>query len=167
MKSEKTLQKVIKEFLYIFGTQTTTNHDLMRYAKMLKIKNFHIVMSDEVKELPENNFSAILNFQLSSEKGSHWVSLYKYNGERLYYFDSYGTPVQKQVIEKFLQGEQSSNKHSHKTAKVIRTHDYKIQPLASSMCGQLSLLVIYLLSNGFKYEDIVNSLKNDIKLYIN
>ena len=172
MKSEKALQKVIKEFLYIFGTQTTTNHDLMRYAKMLKIKNFHIVMSDEVKELPENNFSAILNFQLSSEKGSHWVSLYKHNSERLYYFDSYGTPVQKQVIEKFLQGK---NKHSHKTAssserltpKAIRTHDYKIQPLASSMCGQLSLLVIYLLSNGFKYEDIVNSLKNDIKLYIN
>ena len=159
MKSEKTLQKVVKEFLYIFGTQTTTNHDLMRYAKMLKIKYFHIVMSDEVKELPENNFSAILNFQLSSEKGSHWVSLYKY-GERLYYFDSYGTPVQKQVIEKFLQGERSSNKS-------IRTHGYKIQPLASSMCGQLSLLVIYLLSNGFKYEDIINSLKNDIKLYIN
>ena len=127
-------------------------------------------MSDEVKELPENNFSAILNFQLSSEKGSHWVSLYSHktesapadakHGERLYYFDSYGTPVQKQVIEKFLQGERSSNKS-------IRTHDYKIQPLASSMCGQLSPLVIYLLSNGFKYEDIINSLKNDIKLYIN
>ena len=83
MKSEKALQKIIKEFLYIFGTQTTTNHDLMRYAKMLKIKNFHIVMSDEVKELPENNFSAILNFQLSSEKGSHWVSLYRY-GEKDY-----------------------------------------------------------------------------------
>ena len=29
------------------------------------------------------------------------------------------------------------------------------------MCGQLSLLVIYLLTNGFKYEEIVNSLKND------
>ena len=40
---------MIKEFLYIFGTQTTTNHDLMRYAKMLKIKNFHVVMFDEVK----------------------------------------------------------------------------------------------------------------------
>ena len=33
-------------------------------------------MSDEVKELPENNFSAILNFQLSSENDTHWVSLY-------------------------------------------------------------------------------------------
>ena len=52
----------IKEFFYIFGTQTTTNHDSMRYAKMLKIKNFHVVMSDEVKELPENSFSAILIF---------------------------------------------------------------------------------------------------------
>ena len=49
----------------------------MKYAKILKIKNFHVVMSDEVKDLPLNNLSAILNFQLSSENGSHWVSLYK------------------------------------------------------------------------------------------
>ena len=62
------MENIIKEFLYSFGTQTTTNHDLMRYAKMLKINNFHVV-TDEVKELPENNFSAILNFQLSSENG--------------------------------------------------------------------------------------------------
>ena len=46
----------------------------MRYAKMLKIENFYVIMSDEVKELSEYNFSAILNFQLSSENGSHWVS---------------------------------------------------------------------------------------------
>ena len=110
---------------------------------MLGIKNFYVVMSDEVKELPKSNFSAILNFQLCSENGSHWVSLYSRN-ENLYYFDSYGTPVQ--VIDKY---------------KHIRAHDYKIQPLNSSMCGQLSLLVIYLLTNGFKYEDVVNSLKND------
>ena len=81
-------------------------------CKMLKIKYFRVVMSDEVKELPENNFSAILNFQLSSENGSHWVSLYQSEGETLYYFDSYGTPVQQQVIDKY---------------KHIQTHDYRIQ----------------------------------------
>ncbi len=145
------IQKIIKEFFYIFGTQTTTNHDLMRYAKILKIKNFHVVMSDEVKDLPNENFSAILNFQLSSENGSHWVSLYSHDTNShdkiLFYFDSYGTPVQKQVIDKY---------------KHIRTHDYKIQPLTSSMCGQLSLLVIYLLTNGYKYENTIKSLlKNE------
>ena len=72
------MNKITKEFFHIFDTQTTTNHDLMKYAKILKIKNFHVVMSDEVKDLPLNNFSSILNFQLSSENGSHWVSLYKY-----------------------------------------------------------------------------------------
>ena len=82
---------IVKESFHIFGTQTTTNHDLMRYTKMLKIKNFHVVMPDEVKELSKNNFSAILNFQLSSENGSHWVSLYQRDDETLYYFDSYGT----------------------------------------------------------------------------
>ena len=59
-------------------------------------------MSDEVKELPENNYSAILNFQLSSENGPHWVSLYQRDDDErseegtLYYFDSFGTPVQQQ-----------------------------------------------------------------------
>ena len=98
---KESLQRVTKEFLYIFGTQTTTNHDLKRYAKMLGIKNFHVVMSDEVEELPENNFSAILNFQLSSETGSHWVGLYRSDEGILYYFDSYGTPVQQQVIDRY------------------------------------------------------------------
>ena len=168
---KESLQRVTKEFLYIFGTQTTTNHDLKKYAKMSKIKNVYVIMSDEVNELPENKFSAILNFQLSSETGSHWIGLYSRKTEStsfnemalpsrmtksapadarsegiLYYFDSYGTPVQQQVIDKY---------------KHIRAHDYKIQPLNSSMCGQLCLLVVYLLSNGFKYEDIVYSLKND------
>ena len=146
------MNNITKEFFHIFGTQTTTNHDLMKYAKILKIKYFHVVMSDEVKDLPLNNFFAILNFQLSSENGSYWVSLYKY-GDILYYFDSYGTPVQKQVIDKY---------------KHIRTHDYEIQLLSSSMCGQLSLLVIYLLTNNYKYEEVVKFLqKNDFKLYIN
>ena len=81
---------------------------------------------------------------MSSEIGSHWVGLYRGEDKTLYYFDSYGTLVQQQVIDKY---------------KHIRAHDYKIQPLNSSMRGQLSLLVIYLLSNGFKYENIVNSLK--------
>ena len=110
---------IIKEFFYIFGTQTTTNHDLMRYAKMLKIKIFHVVMSDEVKELPENNFSAILNIQLSSENGSHWVSSYQRDDETLYYFDSYGTPVQKQVIDKFLRSTKPE------ACKYIRTSDFE------------------------------------------
>ena len=61
---------------------------------MLGIKNFFAVMSDEVNELPENNFSAILNFQLSSETGSHWVALCHSHERILYYFDSYGSPVQ-------------------------------------------------------------------------
>ena len=49
---KESLQREIKEFLYIVGA-LTTNHDLMRYAKMLKIKNFYVAMSDEVEELPK------------------------------------------------------------------------------------------------------------------
>lgn len=137
------MNEIIKEFLDLFGQNTTTNFDLIKYAKLLNIKNFSVIMTDEVKDLPNDNFSCILNFQLTSQQGSHWVALYKY-GEILYYFDSYGTPIQKTVLDKF---------------KRIRSHNYQIQPLLSNMCGQLSLLVIYLLNNNYKYEDIVLSLK--------
>ena len=135
----------------------TTNFDLLHYAKILKnnkqslsepsvLNNFCYVMSDEVKDLPMTNFSAIMNYQLSKQEGSHHVGLFRKGDGKLYYFDSYGQPVQKQVIEKYK--------------GCIRTHDYQIQKPNTSLCGQMSLLVIYLLDNGFPFENILFELRS-------
>ena len=139
------MTNIIKKFFHVFGEDTTTNFDLLKYAKILRLKDFYVKMTDEINDLPENNFSAILNLQLTSQKGSHWVALYKKEGsDRLLYFDSYGLPVQKEVIEKYIK---------------IRTADYQFQKMGETFCGQISLLFIYLLNNGYDYINIIDLFK--------
>ena len=65
----------------------------------------------------------------------------------MYYFDSYGMPVQNQIIKKFRGN--------------IRTHDFIIQKPNTELCGQMSLLVIFLLDRGIPFEDIIFFLKNE------
>ena len=70
-------------------------------------------MTDEVEDLPMKDFSAIMNYQLTNQEGSHHIALYQKGDSKLFYFDSYGMPVQNQIIKKFRGN--------------IRTHDYLIQ----------------------------------------
>jgi len=141
------LQSVIKDFFSVFGTHATNSFELKIFAKKLKIKKFHIVMRDEIKDLPDSNFSAIINYQLSSQGGSHWIGIYsKDEDSKVFVFDSYGQPVLKELLKKFR------NK--------IRTHDYEIQPKNSTLCGQISLLVIYLLKNNYDFHFILDELKD-------
>ena len=126
----------------------TTNFDLIHFAKILKIKNFRYIMTDEVEDLPMKNFSAIMNYQLSNQEGSHHVGLYQKGDSKMFYFDSYGMPVQNQIIKKFRGN--------------IRTHDYIIQKPNTELCGQMSLFVIFLLDRGIPFEDIIFFLKNEL-----
>ncbi len=41
----------IEQFLDRYGTDTTTNFDLLHYSKELKIKPFYYVMSNEIEYL--------------------------------------------------------------------------------------------------------------------
>ena len=40
------MNAIIKNFLKIFGEDATTNFDLIKYAKILNLKNVHVVMTD-------------------------------------------------------------------------------------------------------------------------
>ena len=40
----------LKSFLEKYGTETSNNFQLLHWAKQLKIKNFHVLMRDEIKE---------------------------------------------------------------------------------------------------------------------
>ena len=57
-------------------------------------------MRDELPEQPEEKECGIVNFNKSSEPGSHWVAYYKDGNERIY-FDSFGcvAPIE---IRKYL-----------------------------------------------------------------
>ena len=67
-----------------------TNFDLEEYAKKINIPNFRgVFMRDSLPQTPNTNECGIVNFNKSSEPGSHWVAYYK-AGDRRIYFDSFG-----------------------------------------------------------------------------
>ncbi len=91
----------IKEFLVKYGTDTSSNFDLLSWGKQLKIPNLKVLMKDEIKDLKrikKRPLYCIANYHLSNESGIHWVSFY-IDKEKSYYFDSYGIVSLKEVKE--------------------------------------------------------------------
>ena len=71
----------IKEFLNRYGINTTNNFQLLHWAKKLKIKNFSVLMRDEIKDfkftkLPVN---IIVNIDPKKEGGGSLVLFSYYN----------------------------------------------------------------------------------------
>ena len=138
------MNEITEKFFNIFGVNTTTNFQLIKYAKLLKIPRFFYKMTDEINELPQKNFSAIINYHTSKQSGIHHVAIFNKNN-KTFYFDSYGMEPQKEIIKLY---------------SPLMTSNYQIQNFNTSMCGQLSLLVLYLLNNNYKFEDIILHLKD-------
>jgi hypothetical protein len=121
----------IKDFLQRFGTSSTTNFELIRFAKELKIPNFHCVMRNELKllrKLKQLPVHVICNYQTTDDSGTHWVAMFKDN-KNSFYFDSYG-------IDLFTE------------AKLFLVHGiystFRIQPNDSQMCGSLSIRPLFI-----------------------
>src|SRR5438093_9315696 len=116
----------LKDFLNKFGDSTTTNFQLIKWSKELGIKPFYYVMRNEIKKLKKIKIFPvyiIANYQTTSESGSHHVALCR-DSERSFYLDPFGIHPFKEAINFLEDG-------------VYRT--FKIQPIVSSMCGQLCL----------------------------
>ena len=117
----------------------TTNFDLIEIAKKLKLKYFKgVFMKDQIidnKDLLKDNCSFILNFEDSSKQGSHWTLFYKKGNEKIFY-DSYGTHVPIEIQKLF-----GSN---------ILYTNFQTQKFNSDICGEMCLLICYLLDNSQK-----------------
>ena len=124
----------LKFFLKKYGVSKTTNFDLKKIGEELNL-NLKVIMRDELKETKKE--CVIMNFQTTNEQGSHWVCIYKHE----YYFDPYGVIPPKEVF-KYM-----------KDSFIYNT--LQVQPDGSAMCGQLCLFVLYKLSKGYRFEDIV------------
>ncbi len=138
----------LPEFLEIYGVDTTTNFQLIHWAKReLGIKNFYYVMRNEIKTLKsfkKRPLYIIANYQTTSENGSHHIALYK-SSKDAFFFDSYGLQPMQEIIDFLGEGIYST---------------FKIQPDNSKMCGTLCLYVLYSLYNGKSYYDIVLEMKD-------
>ena len=140
----------LKDFLDKYGTNKTTNFDLMDIARDLNLK-IKVLMKDELLEY-KGKKPIILNYQNSNQSGSHWVCLKKNSmdlnsSEKGFNFDSYGIIPPKEVFE-------SLNDFKYST--------FQIQPDNTEMCGQLCLFV---LNNDGEFEDTVLNLLNEFNLY--
>jgi len=81
-----------------------TDQDIIKYAKKFKINHFRGVFSrDNLPKKPHSIECAILNLDISSGKGSHWVAFYK-NRDIVVYFDSFGNLAPPIELQKYLKG---------------------------------------------------------------
>ena len=124
----------------------TTNIELIELAKELQIPNFHCLMRDEILKLENIQLpiSIILNLEDSPKNGSHLTLLFVDNKEKIY-FSSFGDimPVEVKEFMKKIDN------------RPILTSDHQIQKFEETTCGLYSLLILYLVNNGEKFEDII------------
>ena len=86
-----------------------------------------------------------MNFNTSSQPGSHWVCYYQ-NKNEIIYFDSYGqiTPVE---IQRYLK----TGSEFDCGKEVIQRKTDIIQAVSTPVCGHLCLFVLKLLANGEEF----------------
>ena len=140
----------LEDLLKRYGSNTTSNFDLMKIAKDLKIKPFYYVMKDEVEDLKNTKDNVIYvctNLHDSDEPGVHHSCFVwdKSNIDNNYFFDSYGLPPVQEVKDLL----------EHATYNT-----FKIQKRGTRICGQLCMFVLHQLKNGEDFLDIILSLKN-------
>ena len=146
----------LKEFFDRYGTDTTNNFQLLHWAKQLKLKNFRVLMKDEIKSIDpsKTTINLITNIQSSDEPGAHWSCFHKGHQVTVFgktfkhlWYDSYGRPPDQEIIDKFGQGS-------------ILASDDQNQKFGSTYCGQLALYFLYRINNGDSIEQIISELKN-------
>lgn len=123
-----------------------SNFQIIDKCKELQIKNFKgVFMRDELISEGADNECLILNIDHSSNNGTHWTSLF-IRGGVCYYFDSYGFPPPKEVIkycDKFSQRHYNT---------------FKIQKSGQVICGHFCIYVLYKLSHGINFYNILDEL---------
>ena len=85
----------------------------------------------------------IINIDHSQNQGTHWTGLFIKNGIS-YYFDSYGFPPLDE-LKKYCTPPRYYN-------------SFQIQMNNEVICGIYYIYFLYRLSNGYKFNDVLNEL---------
>ena len=138
----RTTQINFKEFLakYFKSIHALNNFEIDEFAKKLEIKHWRgVFMRDELKGKPLKHEVFIMNTDISKNKGTHWVAIFIDNEK--YYFDSYGLSPPLEVIKY--------------TGKPIKYNTFQLQGYNDVICGHLCLYVLWRLSNGDNFKNIL------------
>lgn len=122
-----------------------TDVQLIDAVKYLKIKNFRgVFLRDLLPSRPrKSNECGILNLDDSDGPGTHWVAWSKRKPAATIYFDSYGLPPPKEIVD-YL--------------GPIYYNTESLQPTGQVFCGHLCLYLLKKLSDGNDFQEIINFL---------
>ncbi len=87
----------------------------------------------------------VINEDINTKEGSHWVALFKFDNGIVEYFDSYGRQPTAKWIKVYLTGE------------VVVVCKKQVQSLFSETCGHHCVYYLWHRARGVAYEDIVAS----------
>ena len=120
------LKEVIKP---VTGDKTTYSDGILRIGKKMLGDKFNgVYPSDQIPKLNEESPYAILDFDTSEEKGSHWVAIAK-KGDKTYMYDSFGRK-DTEII---------ANLQFSRNGRIMNTDDDSEQKITQRDCGPRSL----------------------------
>ena len=125
----------------------TTNLQLMDLAKHLSISNFHCICKDEINQCPTENIPINISVNLydsdNNVNNNWWLSFI--NDDQKDYYSSFGDPIPNQVKEFMMKVDD----------RKILSSNFQIQDFNTDTCGLYCLLILFLLNNKIKFEDII------------
>ena len=126
-----------------------SNFQIIEKCKELKIKNFKgVFMRDELNgKKASHNECMVINIDHSSNEGTHWTCIFIKNGVS-FYFDSYGFPPPFEVLKYCKRG----------YGQTVKTSSFPIQKINQIICGHFCIYVLYRLSNGGDFYEILDEL---------
>ena len=137
---------------------TLTNIEIDEYAEKLNLKYYaKHRMLDEVKGKAKANECGIINLDVSTGPGTHYVSYFKKGNDKIY-FDSFGIKPPDEIVN-YLKSQYEINNH----IKSILYSTFRIQKLKDTNCGKLCLYVLYQLQKGKDFKNIIFDLLEEHK----
>ena len=125
----------------------TTNIELIEIAKDLTISNFHCICKDEINQCPTEHIpiNIIVNPNDSDNNANgHWC-LSCINDDQKVYSSSFGDPIPNEVRLWMMKVDDRN----------ILSSNFKIQDFKTETCELYCILILCLLNNKIKFEDII------------
>ena len=129
----------------------TSNIELKNIADSLHIPNFNVLMKDEL--LNYNNIKYPLNLIVGSKNSdesddyNHWTMCYVDEQQKIFY-SSFGDKIPLEIKEFLYKLDD----------RPILSSDWQIQDWSETSCGMYCILILWLILQDMKFEDIILNL---------
>ena len=131
------------------------SYEIARYMRLDEAIRDHfygVYSRDLIPQKLPNPSLVIVNLDYSTDKGSHWVVLYRVNNEVVEHFDSAGKQPKKDIVNNLF-----SNALSYKY------NNKRVQNYQTDICGLFCLYYSYHSSRGRTMQSILSDFSVNLK----